>query len=88
MTTLHVVYVQKSPTQVDEGFYTVTDGLLVMRYEDGKPVDEGRFTHRLKEGEDARTIAGRLTKQMRKRALGATIEGFHDPIHYEALGIA
>jgi hypothetical protein len=88
VTDLQVVYAQRSPTQVTEGFYTVTDGLLVMRYEDGSPVDPERYRYQLKDGDDARQIATRFIKQIRKIKLGGQIDGFNDPIEYAPMGIA
>ncbi len=84
------VIAQLSPDRVIEGFYTVEDGMLTMVYGNGDPVlvmDE-KVQHRLAEGENPRVIAGRLTKQIRKRLIGETVDGFNDPIRYQNAGIA
>lgn len=88
MTEVRVVYVQLKPDQVTEGYYTVDGDKLVMTFADGSPVDADRFCHTLKDGESAKQIAGRLTRQVRKSLLGDLVDGFNDPIRYADMGIA
>lgn len=88
MTEVRVVYVQLKPDQVTEGYYTVNGDKLVMTFADGSPVDADRFCHTFKDGENAKQIAGRLTKLVRKSLLGELVDGFNDPIRYADMGVA
>jgi hypothetical protein len=73
--------------QVAYGFYTVSDGLLTMTDAKGNPAtdDEGKmYTRRLAEGDDAETIAARLTKELRLALQGKSrpVAGFGAPLNY------
>jgi hypothetical protein len=69
------------PGAAEPAFYFVSDGVLTLCDEHGKPE---RQTHRLKPDEDPRRIAGRL----KKAALALTHSDFNRRINYGPLGIA
>jgi hypothetical protein len=61
------------------GYYTVVDGLLTMTCPQGKAAEdaEGKtYKHKLEPNDDARVIAGRLTKQLRSALRGDRPPGF------------
>ena len=69
------------------GFYTVTDGVVTMTDHAGKPATDetGKtYTQKLEATDDARVIAGRLTKKLRLALLGKSDApaGFHSSIIY------
>jgi hypothetical protein len=81
--------------QVTAGYYTLADGVLTMTDSKGVPVrrtDSGeKYTHKVKEGEDDRAIASRLTKEiyhMLRGETAATATGFNRAINYPTSGIA
>jgi hypothetical protein len=65
MREIHTVYPQLEaasdgdPGRVTEGFYIVENDTVVMTNEQG--VDGYRIIHKLKDGENARAVAARLT---------------------------
>jgi hypothetical protein len=74
------------------GYYTVVDGVVTMTCPKGEPATDetGKiYTHKLEPNDDARQIAGRLTKQLRlalrgdrPRGFGGGGSGFNGPINY------
>lgn len=76
--------------QVTTGYYIVEKGMLTMTRPDGTPVDEDRFRHQLAADDNARAIAGVLTKQIRREAIGNSEapEGFNDPLRYDRSAFA
>lgn len=79
--------------QVTEGFYTLSDGVLTMTDSAGAAVRDNRgekFTHKIQGGEDARTIASRLTMKIylnRQESAGG-VPGFNRPLNYYSSGFA
>jgi len=79
---------------VAEGRYIIEDDTVIMTDANGIPAvdpDGRRYTHKLQPGEFHKTIAARLTKQLRgaMRELGGRVNGFDGrPIDYPPLGIA
>jgi hypothetical protein len=78
------------PGQVAYGWYTLQDGVVTLTDREGNPAGEetGRkFTHKLAHGEDARTVACKLTKELRLalRDNSAPVAGFEGPIIYPKL---
>ncbi|WP_339033604.1 hypothetical protein WHZ78_17565 [Bradyrhizobium symbiodeficiens] len=69
------------------GFYVVEDGLLTMTDGEGRPVRPGRtgqlICHRLKAGEDERTIARRLTLRIYDIVQGQDRGSFNRKIEYD-----
>ncbi len=65
------------------GFYFVSDGVLKMCGESGRPTGK---THRLQAGDDERVIASRLTLEAWRRSGAAS--DFNRPLHYGRHGIA
>ncbi len=75
------------PGRTVEGAYIVENGSVILTDYEGKPAldDRGyRYTHKLAEGENAETIAGRLTRELREALRGrdAPVRGFDEPIEY------
>jgi len=79
---------------VTEGKYIIEDGVVIMTDARGIPAvdaDGRRYTHKLQPGEYHKTIAARLTKQLRgaMRELGGRMNGFDGrPIDYPPSGVA
>jgi hypothetical protein len=79
------------------GHYTVVDDLLTMTCPKGEPAIDmtGKtYTHKLAPNDDARVIAGRLTKQLRSalrgdrpKGFGGSGSGFNGPLNYPRSGI-
>jgi hypothetical protein len=69
------------PGAAEPAFYFVSDGVLTLCDEHGKPE---RQTHQLKPDEDPRRIAGRL----KKAALAMTQSDFNRRLNYQRLSIA
>src|SRR5258708_33179963 len=67
--------------QCEAGYYSVSEELLTMHDESGKPTGK---THRLGPGDNERTIAGRLTLE----ALRNATSDFNRPLGYSRIGIA
>jgi len=97
MPEVHTVFVQiEAPKpgfegRVAEGCYTVEDGVLALTNRRGDPVrdDAGQsYTQKLEPGDNAKQIAGILTKKFRKvrRGNNATPSGFSGPITYRKTG--
>lgn len=61
--------------RVEAAYYSVADGVLTMRGENGKPTGK---TYRLEPGDDERATAGRLAKQ----AWASGKSDFNRPLHY------
>jgi hypothetical protein len=81
------------PGQVTYGFYKVVDGALFMTDGDGAVVrhENGEvWKHTLQPDENPRQVAARLTKEIRRAALGEKIAGFNRRLtdeDYPKLGI-
>jgi hypothetical protein len=76
------------PGQVTIGYYTLADGVLTMTDSKGRPVRTSsgeKRVHRLQEGEDPRSIASRLTKQIRMSMRGEA--DFNRRLVYPSVGI-
>jgi hypothetical protein len=88
MLKVYVATAQLTPERVIEGFYTLDGDELIMTYADGSPVmlNDGQVKRKLTIGEDARVVASRLTKEIRKAMLGDIVPGFSDPIAYANQG--
>jgi hypothetical protein len=69
------------PGAAEPAFYFVSDGVLTLCDEHGKPE---RQTHQLKPDEDPRRIAGRL----KKAALALTHSDFNRRLNYPSAGVA
>jgi hypothetical protein len=78
------------PGAVTEGAYIVDDGVLTMTQPDGSPVrNPERFTHKLRDGDNAPGIAGQLTLEIRQALLGkGTVAGFNRQLAYPKSGVA
>jgi hypothetical protein len=79
--------------QVCDGCYTLVDGVVTMTDRDGRPAEDTngkKYTHTLKPGEDARVVAGRMTKELRLalRGKNAPVAGFEGKIPYRKSGLA
>jgi hypothetical protein len=69
------------------GYFTIDDGVVVMTDARGKPAKdaEGKtYSQKLKDGESAKLIAGRLTRELRTALRGgdAAKNGFDRPVEY------
>ena len=90
--TPRTVFIQIRPPkngdagQVAEGMYIVADGVVTLTDRDGNPATDERgrkYTHKLREGENAKVIAGRMTRELRSALRGnAPTQGFAGPIDY------
>jgi hypothetical protein len=69
------------PGAAEPAFYFVSDGVLNLCDDDGKPT---RHTHQLKPSDDPCRIAGRL----KRAALALTHSDFNRRLNYQPLGIA
>lgn len=78
------------PGQVSEGYYVIEGNTLVMTHPDGEPISADQFRHQLNPGDDARAIAGVLTKLVRRQLLGISgeQEAFGRRLSYADQGIA
>jgi hypothetical protein len=78
------------PGQVAVGYYKLEDGLLTMTNPKGVPVrspNTGKpIQHVMRDGENARSIASRLTLTIRRAVSGET--DFNRPLNYSRHGIA
>jgi hypothetical protein len=77
--------------RVTIGYYVLQDGLLTMTDGEGAAV-RGRagekITHKMRPGDDAGTIARRLTLQIHRMARGESgPAGFNRPLSYPNIGI-
>ena len=95
MTEVHTVICQiQAPSRAYptgkcvEGCFVISeDNVLILTDRAGNPAtdaDGRQYTHALGPNEDARTIAGRLTKELRAALRGgdAARAGFYGPIEY------
>jgi len=88
--TVHSVTVQirrpsgDDPGQVMLAYYVVRGDELVLTRGDGTPVDEARFRHKLRPGDNPAAIAGVIGRQIRREALKITEEQeqFFAPLDY------
>jgi len=97
MPEVHSVQVQierpkgRFEGRVVEGRYIVEDGVLSLTNHDGIPVRdaEGKaYTHKLEPGDNAKQIAGLLTKKFRRVRRGGSSEApraFSGPLTYPKL---
>lgn len=69
------------PGGCEAGYYSVADGVLTMHDESGKPTGK---EHRLGPGDDARQVAGRLTKEAWSKAT----PDFNRPLGYSTWSVA
>ena len=94
-STPNTVFVQIRPPkngdagQVVEGMYIVADGVVMLTDRESNPATDERgrkYTHRLRQRENPKVIAGRLTGELRTalRGIGPT-QGFAGPIQYRDL---
>lgn len=92
---LHHVTVQIFPPsetshgQVAEGVYRLEDNEVILVDHFGNPVRDPHgktYRKKLQPGEDARVIAGRLTKQFRSARRGGRDSKFSAPINYPKTG--
>jgi hypothetical protein len=73
------------------GYYTVVDGVVTMTDPKGEPATDGEgrtYTRKLAPNDDARVIAGRLTKELRLALRGKSNapSGFGGPLNYPSKG--
>ena len=97
-STPKTVFVQIRPPkngdagQVVEGMYIVADGVVMLTDRESNPATDERgrkYTHKLREGESPKVIAGRLTRELRTALRGAgPTAGFDGPIAYPKLNPA
>ena len=86
---LEVVWIQtarardEDPGCVEPGFYTVEDGVVIMRDENGKATGAKQV---LAEGDNPRAIAGRLRRVAWQKAMGE--RNFNRPLSYPTVGVA
>jgi hypothetical protein len=77
--------------QVAYGYYTIAGDVVTMTDRHGNAADDGtgkRYTHKLAAGEDARSVAARMTKELRNALRkGAPANGFTGKISYPKMGI-
>jgi hypothetical protein len=81
--------------QVTAGFYTLADGVLTMTDSKGAAVRKTqsgeKYMHKMKNGDDARAIANRLTLEIYHMLRGETAQsatGFNRAISYPASEVA
>jgi hypothetical protein len=74
---------------VVEGAFTVTDGVVTLTDRHGNPVKDQHgkaYTKKIANGDSAKTIAARLTKDFRLMLRGKErVDGFDRPIRYPKL---
>jgi hypothetical protein len=99
MSEVHQIIVQIKPPnsrknfhgQVTFGYYTLVDDVVTLTDRDGKPagVETGKkWRHKLEPNENARSVAARMTKQLRLALLPggkAPVNGFDRPLQYPKL---
>lgn len=80
------------PGRVAYGFFVVKDGVVVMTDADGKEAgaDETgkKWRHTLRPGEDPRSVASRMTRELRlalRPGGRAVVNGFDGPLTYQPL---
>jgi hypothetical protein len=97
MSKVHTVFVQikaprgASPGKVAEGCYTVIDRVVTLTDRQGNPasdIDGNKYSHELAEGETAKVVACRLTRELRTALRGkdAQVSDFDGPIEYPKTG--
>jgi hypothetical protein len=96
MSEVHKITVQISPARDNDpgsvtfGCYIIEDGMLIMTDGDGRPVRRQNgelYKHRLQPDDNPRSIAARLTGEIRRMARGETVAGFNRTLEYPKLGI-
>lgn len=90
MSDIQCVQVQVGENKIIEGYFTVDEGLLTMVYASGKPValpSGDKVEHHISDGQNAHSIAGVLTRKVRKALLNEQVDGFTDEIRYPSMGI-
>jgi hypothetical protein len=88
MSEIQRVVVHLGPNRISEGFYTVEGDTLTMVFPNGAsiPLDDPELTSaHLKPGDNARAIAGILTKKIRTAFLGEQVEGFSRELDYQRM---
>jgi hypothetical protein len=78
---------------VCEGRYTVIDNVVTLTDHAGKPVLDQhgkKYTHQLKDGDDAKLFASRMTKALRLTLLGKDPDrvGARSELKYPKIGYA
>lgn len=73
----------EDPGAAEPGFYSVTDGVLTMHDESGKPIGK---PYRLNEGDNPHIITGRLKLEAWRKEQGAA--NFNRRLTYQPIGIA
>jgi hypothetical protein len=96
MSKIHQVYATVSlprdddPGQVAIGYYKLEDGVLTMTNSKGVPVrglSTGKpIQHVMRDGDNAHSIASRLTLTTRRAVSGET--DFNRPLNYSRHGVA
>jgi hypothetical protein len=96
MEIKHCVVITANPTSsndtgsAEEGWFTVSDGLVTMTDKDGDPIRNAngdRMTHKLLPGENPVVIAGRMRLKMWRDERGDGVEGFNRRIDYGSSGV-
>lgn len=94
MSDVHSILVQIKPPkgsfpgQVVLGYYTLIDDVVTLTDKNGRPAgaETGKkFSRKVEPGQDARSIAAKMTKELRIALLPggkAAINGFDRPIAY------
>lgn len=81
------VFIHLGPDHVAEGFYTFDGSTLRMVFANGEPVtlDDEPVTETLPicSADHVEAVAKKLTRRIRKWALGETVEGFGRALTYE-----
>jgi hypothetical protein len=99
MKQVHTVWAQVraprsgDPGVVVEGAYTVADGVVTLTDREGRPVRDGDgklYTRKIENGDTAKAVAARMTKQFRTALSGGDqrVSGFSGPIRYPRFGVA
>jgi hypothetical protein len=71
------------PGSIEEGWYTVTDGVVRLCDRDGDPIRGEESTAKLKPGETAKEVAVRL---LRGKFARKPARPFNRPLRYQKLG--
>jgi hypothetical protein len=70
------------PGAIEEGWYFIEDGSVVLSTEKGIPIDRHRFTRKVRAGEDARAVAAVMLRSWKKPKSG----DFNRQIRYPRVG--
>jgi hypothetical protein len=81
------------PGAAVEGCYVVVDDVVTLTDRQGSPVRDGNgkaYTKKIENGDSAKTVAARLTKDFRLALRGrdGRVNGFDKPIVYPKFGVA